>query len=271
MVNYCKVWIAPRARQVAICFVYSMDTIQIYPTKKHDSTQIWCHFCSFELILTANIPSHFCHETIYRCYSARLTKHMWSATWTTSWYPVQKRAPENSRWGTSKIAESRITSQVGQVRIHEGLCGVTDPKSAHLLKRWKLSRMLLFPRIYLSCARLVHYYGKFIPNLPSILQPLNILLQKNQIWPAQMSDCIWAGQGHITSSWRRILIWTGSSDLAHLSWQYWETSLLHSLSSSEQNYSQLEKEAMSLIFGLKKFRQVVTFRYWLTINHLSPY
>ena len=64
MVNYCNVWVASRARQVAICFVYSMDAI--YPTKKHGGAQIWRHFRSFELILTANIPSHFCHETIYK-------------------------------------------------------------------------------------------------------------------------------------------------------------------------------------------------------------
>ena len=49
----------PRARQVAICIVYSMDAIQIYPTKTHGG------ICHFELILTTNIPSHFCHETIY--------------------------------------------------------------------------------------------------------------------------------------------------------------------------------------------------------------
>ena len=33
MVNYCKVWVASRDRQVEICFMYSMDAIQIYPTK----------------------------------------------------------------------------------------------------------------------------------------------------------------------------------------------------------------------------------------------
>ena len=65
MVNYCKVWVASRDRQVEICFMYSMDAIQIYPTKKHDGAKIWHHFRSFELILTAKIPSHFCHETIY--------------------------------------------------------------------------------------------------------------------------------------------------------------------------------------------------------------
>ena len=48
MVNYCKVWVASRDRQVEICFMYSMDAIQIYPTKKHDGAKIWHHFRSFE-------------------------------------------------------------------------------------------------------------------------------------------------------------------------------------------------------------------------------
>ena len=60
MMNYCKVWVASRARQVAICFVYSMDAIQIYPTKKlGDAANADVTFIRFELILTANIPSHY--------------------------------------------------------------------------------------------------------------------------------------------------------------------------------------------------------------------
>ena len=45
-----------------------MVAVQIYPTKKHGGVQVWRHFRHFELILTANIPSHFCHETIYKYY-----------------------------------------------------------------------------------------------------------------------------------------------------------------------------------------------------------
>ena len=36
------------------------------PPKKHGGVQTWRHFRRLELILTANIPSHLCHETIYR-------------------------------------------------------------------------------------------------------------------------------------------------------------------------------------------------------------
>ena len=32
--------VASRARQVAICFVYSMDAMQIYPTQKYGGAQI---------------------------------------------------------------------------------------------------------------------------------------------------------------------------------------------------------------------------------------
>ena len=40
-----------------------MVAVQIYPTKKHAGLSDVFH--RFELILTMNIPSHFCHETIY--------------------------------------------------------------------------------------------------------------------------------------------------------------------------------------------------------------
>ena len=33
--DYSEVWIALRAWQVSICFVYPMGAVRIYPTKKH--------------------------------------------------------------------------------------------------------------------------------------------------------------------------------------------------------------------------------------------
>ena len=50
-----------------------MVAVQIYPTKKHGGVLDWRHFRRFESILTANIPSHFCHETIYTVYLFKVT------------------------------------------------------------------------------------------------------------------------------------------------------------------------------------------------------
>ena len=55
----------------------------------------------------------------------------------------------------------------------------TSPKKVEAVKNAPVPMNLPQLRSFLD---LVHYYGKFIPNLSSILQPLNSLLQKNQRW-----------------------------------------------------------------------------------------
>ena len=119
---------------------------------------------------------------------------------------------------------------------------------------------------------MVNYYGKFIPNLSSILQPLHRLLRCGQKWQ-WAKNCQQAFQ-----TTKRAL--TSAPVLIHYdvklplrlatdASQYGIGAVLshimpdgsdrpieyasHTLSKSEQNYSQIEKEALSIVFGIKKF------------------
>ena len=116
------------------------------------------------------------------------------------------------------------------------------------------------------------YYGKFLPNLSTLLALLYSLLQKNK-------TCSWTNtQEQAFQQSKKIL--TSSSVLVHYSptlemtlacdaSQYGLGAVLShrflngeekpiayassTLSKLEQNYSQIEREGLSLVFGVKKF------------------
>ena len=121
---------------------------------------------------------------------------------------------------------------------------------------------------------LLHYYGKFIPNLATLIYPLNSLLKTSTPWN-WYEECEQA----FNEAKDRL---TSASVLAHYDPQLplrlaGDTSAYgigavisrvfpngserpvayasRTLSASERNYSQLEKEALSLIFGIQKFHQ----------------
>ena len=95
----------------------------------------------------------------------------------------------------------------------------------------------------------MNYYAKFIPNLSTILQPLHELLQQNQPW-------VWttACEEAFQQSKEKLV---DSSFLAHYDYGSEKPIAFASrtLSSSERNYSQSQKEALGIIFGVKKFHQ----------------
>ena len=132
-------------------------------------------------------------------------------------------------------------------------------------------------------------YGKFIPNLSTIAQPLNQLLCKNVPWK-------WTGKYQTTfetlkeklassevlvhydpdlalkldcdaSAYRigAILSHTfpngEEKPIAYASW---------TLSKAEKGYSQLEKEALSLIYGVKKYHQYLYGRRFLLVTDHNP-
>lgn len=121
---------------------------------------------------------------------------------------------------------------------------------------------------------LTNYYRKFIPNLSSKLQPLNSLLQTNKKWK-WTPDCAEAfceAKLQITSA--RVLTHYDPSKpitLAADASAYGIGAVIshtfpdrsehpiafasRTLSTSECNYVQLEKEALSLIFGVKKYHR----------------
>ena len=118
---------------------------------------------------------------------------------------------------------------------------------------------------------LLNYYGKFIPNLSTLIHPLNGLLGHNAVWNwtevctkafnAAKSALLSTG---VLAHYDPTLPVKLAADAsaygvgAVLSHQYPDGSerpiafASRTLSTSEKNYAQLEKEALALIFGVKK-------------------
>ena len=136
---------------------------------------------------------------------------------------------------------------------------------------------------------LLNYYGKFIQNLSTILHPLNSLLQQDRQWEWN-ADCKQAfkeAKDSLTSS--KVLVHYDPSlplRLAADASAYWLGAVIshtmpdgterpiayasRSLSASERNYAQLEKEALALIFGIKKFHQYLFGRRFTLITDHKP-
>ena len=136
---------------------------------------------------------------------------------------------------------------------------------------------------------LLNYYGKFIPNLASIVYPLNQLLQKDTKWswtPA-CAQAFTAAKQALNSSkvlahYDPSLPITMAGDasaygigsvISHIFPDGSEKPIAfasRTLSTSEKNYCQLEKEALSLVFGVKKFHQYLYGRKFTLITDHKP-
>ena len=136
---------------------------------------------------------------------------------------------------------------------------------------------------------MVNYYGKFIPNLSSILHPLNALLKQNQKWK-WTRDCQRSfetakeslAQAPVLAHYDTALPLRLAGDasafglgvvLSHLFPDGTERPVAYAsrtLSTSEQNYSQLEKEALSLVYGVKKFHSYLYGRTFELLTDHKP-
>ena len=125
-----------------------------------------------------------------------------------------------------------------------------------------------------SILGLLNYYGKFISNLATLIHPLNCLLQHDHEWK-WTTECDLAFQqakkvlssSHMLVHCDASLPITLAGDasaygigvvISHILPDGSEHPIAfasHTLSFSERNYAQIEKEALSLIFGVKKFHQ----------------
>ena len=119
---------------------------------------------------------------------------------------------------------------------------------------------------------LMNYYGKFIPNLSTLLHPVNALLQAGNkwSWSAKCEKAIQEAKKQIASA--QVLTHydpTLPIKLAADASAYGIGAVVShkmpdgterpiafascALTKSERNYTQLEKDALSLVYGVKKF------------------
>ena len=135
---------------------------------------------------------------------------------------------------------------------------------------------------------LVHYYGKFMPNLLTLLQPLNNLLKRKIKWK-------WSDECKAFQEIKKLL--ASAPVLAHynpelpirlagdtsaygigavISHQFPDGTerpvayASRTLTSTERNYSQLEKEALALVYGVQKFHQYLYGRQFVLVTDHKP-
>ena len=136
---------------------------------------------------------------------------------------------------------------------------------------------------------LVNYYGKFLPHLSSTLSPLYSLLQKQTKWTwgdsqrqafqeakAQLtSDCLLV---HYDPDKELFLACDASpygvgAVVSHRMEDGQEKPVAfasRSLVPAERKYSQLDKEALAIIFGVKKFQQYLIGRQFTILSDHKP-
>ena len=136
---------------------------------------------------------------------------------------------------------------------------------------------------------MLNYYGKFIPSLASTVHPLNQLLQKDQhfIWTeaqeqafehAKQSLLSTTVLAHYNSNLPLFMAADASAYgvgavISHVYPNGTEKPIAfasRTLSHSERNYTQLEKEALALVFGLKKFHKYLYGRKFTLITDHKP-
>ena len=136
---------------------------------------------------------------------------------------------------------------------------------------------------------LLNYYRKFIPNLATLLAPLNALLCQESSWKwsaacqtafedaksALLSSTVLAHYD-VTLPLKLAADASAYGIGAVISHVYPDGSerpiafASRTLTSSEKNYAQLEKEALSLIFGVRKFHQYLYGRTFTLITDHRP-
>ena len=136
---------------------------------------------------------------------------------------------------------------------------------------------------------LLNYYIKILPNLAGIVQPLNNLLQKEKkwIWSSKCTQAVQTAKQLLTAS--NILIHydpTLPLKLVADASQYGLGAIIthvlpggeekpiafasRSLSKSEQNHAQIDKEALALIYGVQKFHTYIFGRKFTLVTDHQP-
>ena len=136
---------------------------------------------------------------------------------------------------------------------------------------------------------MVNYYGKFIPNLSTISAPLNRLRQKEVPWQwtEKEDEAVNKLKDHLSSA--KVLVHYNpklplkldcdassvgiGAVLSHVQSDGTEKPIAYasrSLTKAERNYSQIEREALSIIWGIKKFHNYLYLNTFTLITDHKP-
>lgn len=136
---------------------------------------------------------------------------------------------------------------------------------------------------------LLSYYSKFLPHLPSVLAPLYTLLRKNHKWEwhAKEKEAFSKAKKlltsekvltHYNSKLELILACDASmygigAVLSHKMPDNTERPIAfasRTLSQSEKNYSQIEKESLACVFGVKRFLAYIFGHHFTLVTDHKP-
>ena len=136
---------------------------------------------------------------------------------------------------------------------------------------------------------LLSYYGKFIPNMATLTHFLNHLLHNDTewVWDSACQEAFSRAKQALASS--RVLVHydptlplTLAADasayglgavISHVYPDGTERPVAYTsrtLTSSERNYAQIEREALALVFGVKKFHQYLYGRKFSLVTDHNP-
>ena len=129
-------------------------------------------------------------------------------------------------------------------------------------------------------------YRQYIPNLSAILHPLHVLIKDNQQWrwSAACESAFQAAKSVLTTApvlahYNPDLPLVLAADasayglgavLSHTFSDGSERPVAFALKTSEWNYSQVEKEALALVFGIQKFHQYIYGRRFTLLTDHQP-
>jgi len=136
---------------------------------------------------------------------------------------------------------------------------------------------------------LINYYSKFLPNLSSTLKPLYVLLLKHRkwTWGAKQEKAFNAAKQALQQNSllvyfdpkKRLVLACDASPygigavLSHVMENGTERPIAYTsrtLNQAEQNYSQLEREALAIVSGVKKFHPYLYSRQFTIQSDYKP-
>ncbi|KAL5491837.1 hypothetical protein EMCRGX_G017202 [Ephydatia muelleri] len=192
--------------------------------------------------------------------------------------------PQEQEYRLDYIGVLKGINTKRHVISRNGIC--TSPNKIEVIQKAPIPLNVTELRSFLG---MVNYYGKFIQSVADLCAPLNELLQKNTpwMWTAtcmesfnQLKQALGSAEVlcHYNPSEEISLACDASAHglgavLSHHFKDGSERPISYAsrtLSKAERNYSQIEKEALSIIFGLKKCHQYLYGRKFLLVTDHQP-